>query len=59
MDELLLEFLDIKNSNNIKSPVDNMLDMCKSGNYNMEKVYDYLIDRNADRYVVELIKNKY
>lgn len=59
MDELLLEFLDIKNSNNIKSPVDNMLDMCKSGNYNMEKVYDYLIDRNAGRYVVELIKNKY
>lgn len=59
MDEILLEFLDIKNSNNIKSPVDNMLDMCKSGNYNMEKVYDYLIDRNADRYVVELIKNKY
>ncbi|MBU5317837.1 protein kinase [Clostridium bornimense] len=59
LEELLEEFLNIKNYNIIKSPVDDMIDMYNTGRYNMGKVYEYLIDRNAGRFVVELIIKHY
>lgn len=59
LDELLEEFLFIKNYNIISSPVDSMIDMCKTRNYNMGKIYEYLIDRNAGKYAVELIISNY
>lgn len=59
LEELLEEFLYIKNHNNIKSPVDDMINMYNTGKYNMAKIYEYLIDRNAGKFVIELILSHY
>lgn len=55
----LEEFLYVKNHNNVKSPVNDMIDMYNTGKYNMAKIYEYLIERNAGKFVIELILSNY
>lgn len=59
LEELLEEFLYIKSCNVIKSPVDDMIGMYNTGKYNMAKIYEHLIDRNAGKIAIELILNNY
>ncbi|MDU1604716.1 MAG: protein kinase [Clostridium sp.] len=59
VEELLEDFLYVKNQNNIKSPVEDMIEMVINSKYNMGKVYEYLIDRNAGKIVVDLINKNY
>lgn len=45
---------------NIKGVLKNdMIDMYKTGKYNMSKIYEDLIERNAGKFVIELILSNY